>query len=71
MGNLEISDWYILLIILCSASEVSCSTHIDVVLVPFVIYFLCAPSLKLCLTPCDPSLSGSSVHGILQAKLLE
>ena len=34
----------------------------------------CAESLRSCLTLCDPmdcSLSGSSVHGILQAKVLE
>ena len=35
---------------------------------------VCAKSLQLCLTLCDPmdcSLPGSSVHGILQARLLE
>ena len=35
---------------------------------------LCAKSLQSCLTPCDPmdcSPSGSSVHGILQARTLE
>ena len=34
----------------------------------------CAQSLQSCLTLCDPmncSLSGSSVHGILQARILE
>ena len=35
---------------------------------------VCAQSLQLCLTLCDPmdySLPGSSVHGILQARILE
>ena len=35
---------------------------------------VCAQSLQLCLTLCDPvdcSLPGSSVHGILQAGILE
>ena len=35
---------------------------------------MCDKSLQLCLTLCDPmdsSLSGSSVHGILQARILE
>ena len=35
---------------------------------------MCAKSFQLCLTLCDPmdcSLSGSSVHGILQATILE
>ena len=35
---------------------------------------LCSKSLQLCLTLCDPmdcSLQGYSVHGILQARLLE
>ena len=35
---------------------------------------VCAKSLQLCLTLCDPmdqSPSGSSVHGILQARILE
>ena len=35
---------------------------------------LCAKSIQLCLTLCDPvdhSLPGSSVHGILQARILE
>ena len=34
---------------------------------------MCAKSLQLCLTLCDPmdcSLPGSSVHGILQARVL-
>ena len=33
-----------------------------------------AKSLQSCLTPCDPmdySLPGSSVHGILQARIME
>ena len=30
-----------------------------------------AKSLELCLTLCDYSLPGSSVHGILQARILE
>ena len=37
-------------------------------------FLLCAKSLQLCLTLCDPmdcSPPGSSVHGILQAGLLE
>ena len=43
----------------------------------FVLYQLmcvCAKSLQLCLTLCDPmdcSVPGSSVHGILQARILE
>ena len=35
---------------------------------------ICAQSLQLCLTLCDPmdcSPPGSSVHGILQARILE
>ena len=35
---------------------------------------VCAKSLELCLTPCNPmdhSLPSSSVHGILQARILE
>ena len=35
---------------------------------------VCAKSLQLCLTLCDPmdqSPSGSSVHGVLQARILE
>ena len=35
---------------------------------------LCAKSLQSCLTLCDPmdcSLPGSSVHGVLQARILE
>ena len=35
---------------------------------------MCAKSLQSCLTLCDPmdcSLTGSSVHGILQARILE
>ena len=38
------------------------------------VYLLCAKSLQLCLTLCDPmvcSLPGSSVHGIFQARMLE
>ena len=37
-------------------------------------YFLCAKLIQLCLTLCDPihcSPPGSSVHGILQARILE
>ena len=37
-------------------------------------YCMCAKLLQLCPTPCDPmdcSPPGSSVHGILQAKILE
>ena len=37
-------------------------------------WVLCAKSLQSCLTLCDPmdcSLPGSSVHGILQARILE
>ena len=37
-------------------------------------YTLCAASIQSCLTPCDPmdcGLPGSSVHGILQARILE
>ena len=40
----------------------------------FLVYLLHAKSLKLCPTLCDPrdcSLLGSSVHGILQARILE
>ena len=36
-------------------------------------WYICAKSLQLCLTLCDPmnwSPSGSSVHGILQARIL-
>ena len=36
--------------------------------------YICAKSLQLCPTLCDPmdcSLSHSSVHGILQARILE
>ena len=39
-----------------------------------VITYVCAKMLQSCLTLCDPmdySLPGSSVHGILQAKILE
>ena len=39
-----------------------------------LIVYVCAQLLKLCLTPCDPkeySLPGSSVHGILLARILE
>ena len=35
---------------------------------------MCVKSLQLCLTLCDPmdcSLPGSSVHGILQARILD
>ena len=35
---------------------------------------MCAKLLELCLTLCDPmdrSLPGSSIHGILQARILE
>ena len=41
---------------------------------PFVNYFLCAKLLQSCPNLCDPmdcSPSGSSVHGILQARILE
>ena len=41
---------------------------------PFVNYFLCAKLLQSCPNLCDPmdcSPSGSSVHGILQASILE
>ena len=37
-------------------------------------YMKCAKLLQSCLTLCDPrdySLPGSSVHGILQARILE
>ena len=40
----------------------------------FTSEFLCAKSLQFCFTLCDPmgcNLPGSSVHGILQAKILE
>ena len=39
-----------------------------------VYHILCAQSLQSCLTLCDPldcSPPGSSVHGILQARILE
>ena len=39
-----------------------------------VIYYVCAKLLELCLTACHPidhSSPGSSVHGILQARILE
>ena len=39
-----------------------------------VCVYVCDLSLQSCLTLCDPidcSLSGSSVHGILQARILE
>ena len=42
-------------------------------LVLFYVY-MCALLLQLCLTLCDPmdcSLPGSSVHGILQSRVLE
>jgi len=38
------------------------------------LFMLCAKSFQKCLTPCDPmdcSPSDSSVHGILQARILE
>ena len=41
---------------------------------PIFVYPLCAKSLQLCLTLCDPvdcSPPSSSVHGILQARTLE
>ena len=41
---------------------------------PDVLLFCCCLIAKLCLTLCDPmdcSLPGSSVHGILQARVLE
>ena len=40
----------------------------------FLIIGMCVKSLQLCLTLCDPtdcSLLDSSVHGILQARILE
>ena len=40
----------------------------------FLTEAVCAKSLQLCLTLCDPmvcSLPGSSVHGIFQARILE
>ena len=43
-------------------------------LAPFILLPLCAQSLQSCLTLCNPmdcSLPGSSVHGILQARILE
>ena len=51
----------------------SCWLSILYILV-FVCVCACAKLLQLCLTLCDPmdySLPGSSVHGILQARILE
>ena len=45
-----------------------------VCLVKAMVFSVCAKLLQLCLTLCDPmdcSLPGSSVHGILQARILE
>ena len=47
---------------------------LDVILQIYAMVSVCAKSLQLCLTLCDPkdcSLPGSSVHGILQARILE
>ena len=42
--------------------------------IEYILAYVCAKSLQSCLTLCDPidcSLWGSSVHGILQAGVLE
>jgi len=52
----------------------ACCTCQGLILVPGTWCIVCAKSLQSCLTLCDPvdcSLSGSSVHGILQARILE
>ena len=43
-------------------------------MVSLILVCACVKSLQLCLTPCNPmdwGLPGSSVHGILQARILE
>ena len=48
--------------------------HINVCIYVFHIHMCCAKSLQSCLTLCDPmdgSPPGSSVDGILQARILE
>ena len=48
--------------------------HLAYILAPYYRKHVCAQLFQLCLTPCDPmdcSLPGSSVHGILQARILE
>ena len=43
-------------------------------MIVIMILYVCAKSLQSCLTLCDPmdyGPSGSSVHGVLQAEILE
>ena len=54
--------------------RVSCSPAKQPQIVVFLEMCVCAKSLQLCPTLCDPmdySPPGSSVHGILQARILE
>ena len=56
---------------ICMAESLSSSSETITIL---LIDYVCAKLLRLCLTLCNPtdySLSGSSVHGILQARILK
>ena len=60
--------------LMSSALEVQSLNHWTTREVPELCVCVCAKSLQLCPTLCDPmdcSLPGSSVHGILQTRILE
>ena len=56
---------------MCMTESLPCSSESITTLLTG---YMCAKSLQLCPTLCNPmdySLPGSSVHGILQARILE
>ena len=60
--------WYLIGVLICIYLMISDVEHL------FIMYIVCVLVSEPCLTLCDPmdsSTSGSSVHGFLQARILE
>ena len=58
---------------MCSNTELD-SEQISLSMPTYMFVIMCAKLLQLCLTLCDPmdhSPPGSSVHGIVQARIME
>ena len=74
LGFSRQESWCHCLLLLCAYVCVYIYTHTHTHTHTYIYTGLCAPLLQLCLTlwdPMDCSPPGSSVHGILQARILE